>query len=204
MTRKIKHLTPRYIKNRLLVMLDEKLNPTHPWLTKDAVAFLDSMIKPDDVGVEFGSGRSTIWFANRMKHLTSIEKHAGWYEKVVRMLQDHGLSHKVDYHHCDDDATYAAQANSLADNSIDFCLVDGAAREHCTLNMLPKMRSGGLLVIDNINWYLPNDRTSSPASRRTKDGNANADWDKIVAEIGGWRRYWTSNGVSDTCIWIKP
>lgn len=74
MARKIAHLTPRYIKNRLLVIYDEYHNPKSPWLTAESVRLLDQLIKPTDVGVEFGSGRSTIcsYVAWRGSHQLSM------------------------------------------------------------------------------------------------------------------------------------
>ena len=38
---------------------------------------------------------------------------------------------------------------------IDFALIDGIYRDHVTLFLLPKIRLGGVLVIDNVNRYLP-------------------------------------------------
>lgn len=143
LNRRVAHLTPRYIVNRLAVMVDERLHPTHPWLTRDAVKILSSLIKPSDVGVEFGSGRSTKWFAQRLSHLTSIENNELWYEKVVHELNRAGLSGKVDYRLRKDDDDYVEQAQSFLDDSVDFCLVDGAARDRCALLMLSKIRRGG-------------------------------------------------------------
>lgn len=64
--RRLSHLTPRYVFNRIAVLLDERRNPEHPWLTADAVRILSTLILPTDIGVEFGSGRSTKWFAQRL------------------------------------------------------------------------------------------------------------------------------------------
>ena len=69
---KIEHLTPRYVKNKLKVIADEKWHPDNPWLTNDAVELPDRLLMPSDVGVEFGSGGSTVWFAKRLRHLTSF------------------------------------------------------------------------------------------------------------------------------------
>ena len=80
--RSFKHLTPRYIKNRIGVMLYEKRQPDNLWLTKDSVQLLEQLLLKSDVGVEFGSGRSTHWFLSKIASLTSIETNQAWYEKV--------------------------------------------------------------------------------------------------------------------------
>ncbi len=204
MPRQFSHLTPRYVKDRLLVMTEEVRNPGNPWLTRDAVKFLAEALRAQDAGMEFGSGRSTLWFAQRLKTLISIEGNEFWHAKVQAMIRDAGLGSRVDHRKCVRQEDYVAQAASVADDSLDFCLVDGEFRDECAIAILPKLRSGALLVVDNVNWYLPHATTASPASRRPADGCQTPLWTRFAAVVEGWRRYWTSNGVTDTAIWIKP
>lgn len=204
MARRFNHLSPRYIKDRLCVWYYEMRHPEVPWLTSDAVRLLNELLKKDDVGVEFGSGRSTLWFAKHLGHLTSIESDGMWFEKVSSLIQSADLSSVVDYRKCENEAEYARQATLFSNNSIDFCLVDGMVRDQCALSILPKIKSSGILVIDNINWFLPNDLTHSPDSKRSQDGAASDIWALFSKEVSTWRHIWTSNGVTDTCIWFKP
>lgn len=198
------HRDRTYIINRIKVAVDERLHPRDPWLTRSAITMLDGLLRPDDVGVEFGSGRSTVWFAERLAHLTSVESDAHWYANVRTLLARKGLGAKVDYRLCPDSDDYAAQCAGFADASISFCLIDGKARDRCAMQMLPKLKSGAVLVIDNVNRYLPNDKTVSPGSRRLSEGGATQLWNEFLAAVKDWRCCWTSNGVSDTCIWIHP
>jgi predicted O-methyltransferase YrrM len=178
-------------------------NPDHPWLTRDAVTLLDALLKPIDKGVEFGSGRSTVWFAKRLNSLTSIENDELWYRKVSSSLKEQKLDGHVDYRLVTDLASYSLQGSGFADNSIDFCLVDGVMRDECAKTMLNKIRSGGLLVVDNVNWYLPNENFCSPDSMSV--GQFASDlWKEFEMHTRSWRRVWTSNGVTDTCVFIKP
>jgi len=202
-SRRIDHLSLLYLYNRTQVIIDEMKNPDHPWLTRDAVKLLDALLKPSDIGVEFGSGRSTVWFAKRLKSLTSIENNELWYRKVSSSLKEQKLDGHVDYRLIKDLDSYALQGNSFADNSIDFCLVDGVMRGECAHSMLSKVRSGGLLVVDNVNWYLPNEKAFSPDSM--PPGQFASDlWKEFEMQTRSWRRVWTSNGVNDTCIFIRP
>ena len=198
--RRFSHLTARYIINRIAVSIDEFFYPKHPWLTSDSIKILKQLIKPSDVGVEFGSGRSTKWFAERLYQLTSIENNPVWYNLVKKSLV---RFENVDYRLCLSDDDYAAQAHSFMDNSIDFCLVDGAVRDLCAYSMLSKVRIGGVIVVDNVNWFLPNDYTASPDSLRTPNGYSSDIWRAFDEEVSKFRKIWTSNGVTDTAIWIK-
>ena len=57
------HLSPRYIFNRISVMANQFRYKDNPWLTFSVVRMLDSMLISSDIGFDFGSGRSTLWFA---------------------------------------------------------------------------------------------------------------------------------------------
>jgi predicted O-methyltransferase YrrM len=203
MRRTFSHWTPTYICNRLSVLYDERKHPGNPWLTRDAVRFLNQTLKSTDVGLEFGSGRSTIWLASRLNRLISIEDDPRWYQKVSRLIAKQNLTDKIDYRFRESKDEYVADASKIADESVDFCLVDGSHRDECAIRVVAKVKLGGLLVVDNINWYLPSD-TISPTSRRPSDGCASAAWSDFAVAVRDWRRYWTSNGVTDTCIWFKP
>jgi predicted O-methyltransferase YrrM len=207
--RKIGHWSPRYVRDRILRYINEKLHPEHPWLTITAIGLLDQILKPSDIGIEFGSGRSTVWFAKRLTYLTSVEHSEKWYEQVKQMLAQQGFSN-VDYHLCPKDkdideageSAYVRVLESFEENSIDFVLVDGIYRDFCTQKVLNIIRSGGILVIDNVERYLPS-TSRSPEKRTTEQGAFYDRWDKIYEDLTNWRQIWTSDGVADTAIFIK-
>jgi len=188
-------------------MMYERLHPERPWLTPAANAYLDALIRPSDRGLEWGSGRSTLWFARRLDQLTSVESDSSWYERVRRGLDRHDLGN-VDYRFArleprdePERSPYVNVAQEFEDRSLDFVLVDGDYREHCALGILPKISPGGILVLDNSNWYL--DRpTRSPASR-TGLGPLNPMWREFEQRVASWRELWTTSGVTDTALWIR-
>jgi hypothetical protein len=96
---------------------------------------------------------------------------------------------------------YVKVVDTFEDKTLDFVLVDGHVREYCCRRVLPKIKPGGMLVIDNANWYFDYP-THSPVSRVGK-GHANAVWQEVWDSLRSWRRIWTSCGVWDTAIWIK-
>ena len=201
-----RHWTPRYVADRIALELHTRAHPDEPWITPQMVEILTSWLRPTDVGMEFGSGRSTLWFAQRLGQLTSVEHDTSWYANVKERLARARV--QVDYRLCPDgeheraDSSYVDVARSAAPNSVDFTLVDGAARDHCALVMIEKLRPGGLLVVDNVNWFLPHATTTSPASRR--DHCSSTEWSRFRVEVRTWRHAWTSNGVTDTALWVKP
>jgi predicted O-methyltransferase YrrM len=194
-------------------MAYERRNPDAPWLTAESVAFLERRLGPDHVGFEWGSGRSTVWFARRVRHLTSIEHDPHWYEAVTRRLDERGVAPKVTCRRiARDDAVlidhpYVSAISDLDDGALDFCLVDGLTelRAHCALACLPKLKTGGIAIVDNANWSLPHEpRSRAPNSRGPAEGYASAEWQAFASQVADWPCIWTTNGVTDTAIWTKP
>jgi len=206
--RSFRHWTPRYINNRIALFCYEKANPDYPWLTRSANEILESYLTKSDIGLEFGSGRSTLWFAKHVEHLTSVEHDPLWSGRVQKMLA--GIKN-VDYRFRPKDvkdeegekAEYVKVIDTFNNNSLDFCLVDGTYREFCVLKVIEKIRPGGIVILDNVNWYLPH-TTFSPDSRSLADGPNGPVWKEVDRLLSGWRRIWTSSGVTDTAIFFKP
>lgn len=210
MSRAYRHLTPRYVANKLRYLADLRRHPDEPWLTRRANELLASLILPTDAGLEFGSGRSTLWLARRAHRLTSVEHDPGWHAAVSRQLGENRISN-VDYLFREQDAEedfardsgYVSVARALPEESVDFVLVDGIYRADCANAVLDRLAPGGLLILDDAQRYLPSDSTS-PGARRRHDGPASRLWATFLDAVGGWRTIWTSSGVSDTAIWFKP
>ncbi len=208
--RSFHHWTPRYIKNRLAEIYYRKSFPDHPWLARTANEILASCLKESDIGIEFGSGRSTIWTAKRIKHLTSVEHDESWYRKVQKMIIDNELDN-ISFHHFHEDkefnqasdTAYVKIIEQFEPNSLDFALVDGIYRDYCAFNLISRIRPGGMLIIDNVNWYLPS-FSYSPDSRSSAQGPKGEIWIKGYDYISQWRTIWTSSCVTDTAIFFKP
>jgi hypothetical protein len=203
------HWSFRYLCDRVAQKMWAMQNPEAPWLTRHMVNILDTWLLPDDVGLEFGSGHSTIWFAERVRHLTSIEHNPEWYIRVQNLLKS--CKCNVDYHLHEDGiakssmSNYVNVASTIAPASLDFCLIDGKARDNCALVCLDKIKPGGILIIDNINLYIPRSKPShSPGSRSLRDGYASNVWRQVLKKLEVWRCVWTTDGVTDTAFWIKP
>jgi hypothetical protein len=208
--RSYRHWTPRYIKSRFVTLYHERAFPNYPWLTHTTNVILNFYLRGTDVGLEFGSGRSTQWFAKRIGFLTSVEHDPIWAAKVQKILTENSINN-VEYKLISKDkeenqaydAAYVKVIETFAPNSLDFCLVDGIYRDFCALRATEKICPGGILVIDNVNWYLPSG-SYSPDSRTFHDGPQGPIWKEVDQILSNWRRIWTSSGVTDTAIFFKP
>lgn len=193
-----RHWTPRYIHDRIREGRYRRDHPDWPWLTAPAVELLSAWLKPTDAAVEFGSGRSTLWFARRVGSLTSVEDDRDWYERMSGEVIPLG----VDYRLCPTREEYVAPLNELEPGSLDFALVDGSYRDECAVKLLPAMKAGGLLAVDNANWYIHRPRTPSA----TKDSLTQRSelWEEFERQTAPWRWIWTTDGVTDTAFFVRP
>jgi predicted O-methyltransferase YrrM len=172
-------VNPFYVVGRLDLALWEKRHPDAPWMSQRAVRFLDSFLRKTDTGIEFGSGRSTIWFGRRVGRLVSVEHDAGWSTKVKEMIQDGGLI-QIEHHHIHLDhpaaeptrayydplPRYVDFINRYPDNTFDFVVVDGHYRVACILASISKLKAGGILILDNSNWLATPEDWHIPSSFR--------------------------------------
>ena len=68
--------------------------PLEPMLDTDLMNFLEEVVTPDKLVLEYGAGASTIFFANSSKMVTSVESSRSFANQVKRELQRRGLEGK--------------------------------------------------------------------------------------------------------------
>jgi predicted O-methyltransferase YrrM len=192
-----------------MVLLDQNFHPDAPWLTRHSVKLMAQLLRSEDVALEFGSGRSTRWFARRVSRITSVEHDAVWHRMGLQSLQRVGLSNidlllrPIDVPELEGDrSAYVQTLDDIPDTSIDMCLVDGVYRGFCALGAISKIKSGGFIVVDNAGWFLPsNSRT--PRARPIEAGYSDRAWAEFAKQTSGWRRIWTTDGVIDTLLLFR-
>jgi len=211
---RLSSLRPRYFFRRIRQIRFTKQYPGAPWLTEPACHMLDSWIKPADVGIEWGSGRSTVWFAHRSKHVLSIEHYPNWHQRVCGLLKESGVGDRVDYRlvpldigEYDEPANhpYCDAADALANGSVDYALVDGMLRMSCMRVAMRKLKPGGLLILDNANRFFPNISLGLPATVVVSIPRPlTPAWADLQLQLASWRSIFTTDGIWDTRFWIKP
>lgn len=116
----------------------ENIKPV-PWLAPKAIAFLESLLKPEFVVIEHGCGGSTLWFAARVKLVTSFENNPAWQEAVK------GENIRV-FSSCHNFPTLS--------NFYDLLLIDGEPveeRREWIKAASAIVKRGGYIVLDNAN-----------------------------------------------------
>lgn len=154
-----------------------------PWLVFGSTRFLDRWLRKDMQVFEYGSGGSTLYFAERTARVVSIEHDKVWYDQAKRIidtsvmptilyqltepqpLTDEGLrdcTNPWDYvsgfkeYRGFDFSAYARAIDAYPDFSFDLVVVDGRVRPSCIAHSLQKVKPGGALLLDNADrsYYL--------------------------------------------------
>ena len=89
------HRTPQYVVDRFRDKSYRRRHPDQPWLNRDAINVIDGWLRPGDSVLEFGAGRSTSWFATRVRHVVSFESSPSWIQTVTTEVAGRGAGAKV-------------------------------------------------------------------------------------------------------------
>ncbi len=202
-----KHWNLRYIKNRIQNFYFEKKHKDYPWINKQAIIVFENLLLKDDIGVEFGSGSSTIWFSKKVKHLTSIEDHKEWFDKINKQLKEESIDNttylfKKSENSISQYSEYCSYVDTFKDESLDFIVIDGKHRVTIANKAVSKIKKGGFIYLDDSQRYIPK-KTDSPHSVYNKLDKITPEWMFFIKEIKSWRKIWTTDGVNDATFFIK-
>jgi hypothetical protein len=118
-----------------------------PWYTFPALEMLKQWDFRDCVVFEYGSGNSTIFWSRIAKQVFSVEENSDWYERLKSRMPANA--------HCQlarkrSDYINAPRAMNIRP---DVIIVDGRLREACSRVSLEILKPGGLIILDNSDWY---------------------------------------------------
>ena len=126
--------------------------PERPWIVPQAVGWLGRRIRNDWKVVELGSGRSTLWLGRRAGSVVAYEDNPWWLGRAREMVAEAGLEN-VEIRERPITA-YAGELADLPDESLDLLVIDflespEAERIVAVRAGMPKVRRGGLLLLDD-------------------------------------------------------
>ncbi len=177
-----------------------------PWLSPVAIDFFDKFLTAEMIGLEYGSGFSTQFYAERINKIVALEHHEEWYKKIKKGLKETGLNN-VEYRHIPKGIKrklktkdyfpqlhkdfeihsaflkYFEYVKQYPNEYFDFVIIDGRARVETGLNSMPKLKSGGVMILDN--------------SERER-------YKPLMDILCKWPHAHTTTGLTDTSFFIKP
>ena len=125
--------------------IDAEGNPI-PWMTYPSIDFLDSFDLSACRVFEFGSGSSTLFWAERCRSVCSVEHSECWFEKMRKHVCERiTLTKQTDLSKYPDEIHKHGQ--------FDIIIIDGAERMRCVRAALTHVKEGGIVILDNSEWY---------------------------------------------------
>jgi hypothetical protein len=146
-----------------------------PWISRKAIRFLENYLHRDMTVFEYGSGGSTIFFAQRCDHVISIEDDHQWATLVRERINQLGLTNvELQFHetgsiYTSSSAEFRRSSYLHAIDGIkpDVVLIDGAdevcaygrnayemRRLTCFRYVEPTIAAiGGLIMVDDAAFY---------------------------------------------------
>lgn len=119
-----------------------------PWMPFNAIQWLKKQLFLSTNVFEWSSGGSTLFFANKVKSLISVEHDKIWYEVMLTKLKSKNIIN-CSYNFEKNPYLYAQFINKYPDEFFDIIVVDGIERVSCIKNAIPKIKKGGYIVLDN-------------------------------------------------------
>jgi SAM-dependent methyltransferase len=145
-----------------------------PWFSYAAIDFLDDFARAEMHVCEYGSGGSTLFFAQRVKSVYSIEDNPQWFELVGNRLREEGVKNAT-MRLCPFDFKnpvgfeQSEYLNAIPDEKFDIVVVDGSeewtqVRPICFEKAENHVKPGGIIVVDD-SWRYPVLREKNRAKR---------------------------------------
>jgi hypothetical protein len=160
---------------RSLIFRSNGMKDRAPWIVFAAREHVRSRLGPGKRVFEYGSGGSTFWFADHGCSVISVEHDAMWHKEIVGRLSaseqervecllippergsisGSSVSNEDECSSADSRfegycfKQYVSAVDSYPDESFDVIMVDGRARGSCLVRGFPKVREGGLIVLDD-------------------------------------------------------
>lgn len=147
-----------------------------PWINFLAIDFLSKQLRPEFKVFEFGGGGSTLFFCKNVAEVVTVEDNAEWFNILTETVRSKGYQNWKGFFVSPEllsDAGPRAHSNPADFKSsvrgleqmsfeqyartidpfqyeyFDLILVDGRARPSCIQQAIPRLKKGGLLVVDN-------------------------------------------------------
>lgn len=118
-----------------------------PWYTYPAIEYLRQFDVSNWDVFEFGSGNSTLFWAGRCRQVTAVEDDPEWHRALLAKIPPN-----VTYLFETDVGRYP-DAVTRPGRSFDCIIIDGSFRKECAQAALEKLKRGGLMILDNSDWF---------------------------------------------------
>jgi len=124
--------------------IDRQGNPI-PWCSYSFIHFIDERLTKNLSVFEYGSGNSTIWYAQRVNNIIAVEHDQEWIKLIQPKLPENA---EVKFKQLDYNGEYSKTASNL-ERKFQIIIVDGRDRNNCIYQSINALTDDGVFVFDN-------------------------------------------------------
>lgn len=117
-----------------------------PWMNYSFIDFLEPRLKCTMNVFEYGSGYSTLYLAERVRSVTSIEYDKEWFNKMKEALND---KDNCEVYYYPEPEKYKVAIKEHDGEAFDIVIVDGRDREECIKHIIPYLGDSGVVILDD-------------------------------------------------------
>ncbi|MCD8539808.1 MAG: FkbM family methyltransferase [Leadbetterella sp.] len=115
-----------------------------PWLTYSLLDFLEGRLNRSISLFEYGSGNSTLYFADRVGFIQSVEYDKAWFDLIQQKMPGNV---ELTFTGLEGDGYQKVILEAQRD--FDIILIDGRRRVECLKNSVQRLSPGGVLLLDD-------------------------------------------------------
>jgi hypothetical protein len=118
-----------------------------PWYTYPAIEYLRNIDFTDKIVFEYGSGNSSLFWADRVKKIVSVEDNTDWFNKI-------NSPQKTNFELLLRPTKEAyVQAIHKYNDVYDIVIIDGNHRPECARQLKNRVQGNGMVILDNSDWF---------------------------------------------------
>ena len=118
-----------------------------PWYTYPALDFLCQFDYSHDIVFEFGSGNSSLYWADRCKKVYSIEDNENWYKQVNQQKRGNQEITLIE-----SKEEYINSIKKISDKPT-IVIIDAKYRYECAKAVADFVDDDALIILDNSDWF---------------------------------------------------
>ena len=116
-----------------------------PWYNAEVINFLNHHLTNKMDVFEYGGGNSTLYYANKVASVSTIETRKEWLDFVLKNATTQNIEIKLP----NTIANFANEIENFQKRIFDIIVVDSRDRAKCLIKSVNYIKKDGLIILDN-------------------------------------------------------
>jgi hypothetical protein len=118
-----------------------------PWYTYSAIEYINQFDLKDKNIFEYGTGYSSLYFAQKVKEIITVEDDEEWFKKISK-----NKPNNLNILFKEEKSNYLSSIEKL-NKKFDIIIIDASYRLDCCAYVKNNLNSGGMVILDNSDWF---------------------------------------------------